>query len=74
MLRILVFLIFLYIIVKMLRIITRWQQDTKTRKRTNVDVNMPKEPPRFEDIQDADFEDITPKPPNPSPPQSTPDR
>ncbi len=65
MIRILLWFVIIFIVLKIIRIISTWQR----RPRENeIDLDLtPKGPTRFDSIQDAEFEDLTPKPPAPPP-------
>jgi hypothetical protein len=74
MIRVILFIILLYFIVKVLRMIMNWQQQSGSmRKRANIDIDIPPSKP-FESVQDAEFEDLTPKPPSPESSQPSKDR
>ncbi len=64
MIRFLLWLVIIFIILKIIRLASNWQRRPR-RNEPDINVNTP-EPPRFDDIQDADFEDLTPKPPKSS--------
>ncbi len=64
MIRFVLWLIILFIIFKIVRIVSN-RPPRERRNRADFDLRTP-EPPKFDDIQDADFEDLTPKPPKPS--------
>lgn len=62
MLRIAVWLILLFMVVKIARLFLNWKQNAGSGEeatgRDNIVI------PPFDNVQDADFEDITPKPPS----------
>ncbi len=62
MLRFIVWLIVLFMIVKIVRLFLNWKQNTGTGEE-GAEQNKIVIPP-FDNVQDADFEDITPKPPS----------
>jgi hypothetical protein len=64
-LRFILWLLFGYMIVKIVRIFMNWRQ---YRDPDAEQTDHPQEViPPFQNVQDADFEDITPKPPPPDP-------
>jgi hypothetical protein len=70
MLRLALWFVILFMIVKIARLFMNWKQYTGSEEES-ADKNRIVIPP-FDNVQDADFEDITPKPPaeDPQHPQS----
>ena len=65
MIRYLLWLIVLLMVLRIIKIFTNLRQN---RPSEHIDLNIPdKQSPSFDNIQDADFEDVTPKPPAPPP-------
>jgi hypothetical protein len=61
MIRFILWLIVLYLIFKIIRIVTNVKQHSSSDQ-VNIDIPEPQSP-SFDNIQDAEFEDLTPKPP-----------
>jgi hypothetical protein len=64
-LRILVWLVVGYMMVKIIRIFLNWKQHRDPDSERNG--QQQELIPPFDNVQDADFEDITPQPPPPEP-------
>ena len=62
--RYILFIVVAFIIAKMVQIVLSWRRISRD---DSENVNIP--PSALNGIQDAEFEDITPKPPQSNPPQ-----
>ncbi len=69
MIRFLLWLIVLFMIFRIIRILINIRHHS-SQENPGIDIPEQQTPP-FDNIQDADFEDLTPKPPPPPPPPSS---